>query len=202
MRLGVAVFLASSSVASHSRALLRSGLLRQRAYLCVVPRPISAASRSLPQTDLRCSPDTVLSWLNFTVTLSALAAGLLNFGDQVGRISAAMFSFVGECAGELGCGRRKRRKEAGADCALEEAGLRRYWGQSVCSAARACDLGEGTCREEWGTGPSGLKLPELAGSPQSGSPSVGGRCANLSAPARAHSSYCAVRWAGHAPPHT
>ena len=38
----------------------------------------------------------VLSWLNFTVTLSALAAGLLNFGDSVGRISAAMFSFVGE----------------------------------------------------------------------------------------------------------
>ena len=38
----------------------------------------------------------VLSWLNFTVTLSALAAGLLNFGDKIGRISAAMFSFVGE----------------------------------------------------------------------------------------------------------
>ncbi|PWN91561.1 putative VTC1-protein controls Sec18p/NSF-dependent priming of snares and [Acaromyces ingoldii] len=37
---------------------------------------------------------TFLSWLNFTVTLSALAAGLLNFGDNVGRISAAMFSFV------------------------------------------------------------------------------------------------------------
>lgn len=39
---------------------------------------------------------TFLSWLSFTVTLSALAAGLLNFGDNVGRISAAMFSFVGE----------------------------------------------------------------------------------------------------------
>ncbi|TQS33016.1 hypothetical protein Golomagni_06654 [Golovinomyces magnicellulatus] len=39
---------------------------------------------------------TFLSWLNFTVTLSALAAGLLNFGDKIGRISAAMFSFVGE----------------------------------------------------------------------------------------------------------
>ncbi|EPQ27330.1 uncharacterized protein PFL1_05252 [Pseudozyma flocculosa PF-1] len=37
---------------------------------------------------------TFLSWLNFTVTLSALAAGLLNFGDKIGRISAAMFSFV------------------------------------------------------------------------------------------------------------
>ncbi|PWY99621.1 putative VTC1-protein controls Sec18p/NSF-dependent priming of snares and [Testicularia cyperi] len=37
---------------------------------------------------------TFLSWLNFTVTLSALAAGLLNFGDKIGRVSAAMFSFV------------------------------------------------------------------------------------------------------------
>jgi hypothetical protein len=45
------------------------------------------------------------------VTLSALAAGLLNFGDQVGRISAAMFSFVGECA----AGARLRGKEADED---------------------------------------------------------------------------------------
>lgn len=37
----------------------------------------------------------VLSWLSFTVTLSALAAGLLNFGDRVGRVSAALFSLVG-----------------------------------------------------------------------------------------------------------
>lgn len=29
------------------------------------------------------------------MTLSALAAGLLNFGDKVGRVSAALFSFVG-----------------------------------------------------------------------------------------------------------
>lgn len=38
---------------------------------------------------------TFLSWLSFTVTLSALAAGLLNFGDRVGRVSAALFSLVG-----------------------------------------------------------------------------------------------------------
>lgn len=50
-------------------------------------------------THLTC---TVLSWLNFTVTLSALAAGLLNFGDNIGRISAAMFSFVGKIQA---CGR-------------------------------------------------------------------------------------------------
>jgi hypothetical protein len=31
------------------------------------------------------------------VTLAALAAGLLNFGDRVGRISAALFSIVGAC---------------------------------------------------------------------------------------------------------
>lgn len=43
-------------------------------------------------------PHAVLSWLSFTVTLSALAAGLLNFGDKVGRVSAALFSFVGTFA--------------------------------------------------------------------------------------------------------
>src|SRR5260221_8942042 len=57
---------------------------------------------------------TFLSWLHFTVVLGGLAVGLLNFGDkvsdpsifepigitvlfvnQVGKISAAMFSVVG-----------------------------------------------------------------------------------------------------------
>ncbi|KAI0004947.1 vacuolar transporter chaperone 1 [Russula compacta] len=37
---------------------------------------------------------TFLSWLHFTVILGGLAVGLLNFGDKVGKISAAMFSFV------------------------------------------------------------------------------------------------------------
>ncbi|KAL7271624.1 GTPase regulator Nrf1 [Rhizina undulata] len=37
---------------------------------------------------------TFLSWLNFTVILGGLAVGLLNFGDQVGRISAGLFTFV------------------------------------------------------------------------------------------------------------
>ncbi|TBU33021.1 vacuolar transporter chaperone 1 [Dichomitus squalens] len=37
---------------------------------------------------------TFLSWLHFTVVLGGLAVGLLNFGDKVGKISAAMFSFV------------------------------------------------------------------------------------------------------------
>lgn len=40
---------------------------------------------------------TFLSWLHFTVVLGGLAVGLLNFGDKVGKISAAMFSVVGEC---------------------------------------------------------------------------------------------------------
>ena len=37
---------------------------------------------------------TFLSWLNFTVILGGLAIGLLNFGDQVGRIRAALFTLV------------------------------------------------------------------------------------------------------------
>ncbi|KAF2864101.1 vacuolar transporter chaperone 1 [Piedraia hortae CBS 480.64] len=37
---------------------------------------------------------TFLSWLNFTVILGGLAVGLLNFGDQVGRISAGLFTLV------------------------------------------------------------------------------------------------------------
>ncbi|KAG6911252.1 GTPase regulator Nrf1 [Tephrocybe rancida] len=39
---------------------------------------------------------TFLSWLHFTVVLGGLAVGLLNFGDRVGKISAALFSVVGE----------------------------------------------------------------------------------------------------------
>ncbi|CAB4413694.1 unnamed protein product [Rhizophagus irregularis] len=37
---------------------------------------------------------TFLSWLQFTVVLGGLALGLLNFGDKVGKISAAIFTFV------------------------------------------------------------------------------------------------------------
>jgi len=41
---------------------------------------------------------TFLSWLNFTVILGGLAVGLLNFGDQVGRISAGIFTLVAMAA--------------------------------------------------------------------------------------------------------
>jgi len=41
---------------------------------------------------------TFLSWLNFTVILGGLAVGLLNFGDSVGRISAALFTIVAMAA--------------------------------------------------------------------------------------------------------
>lgn len=41
---------------------------------------------------------TFLSWLNFTVILGGLAVGLLNFGDSVGRISAALFTLVAMAA--------------------------------------------------------------------------------------------------------
>lgn len=37
---------------------------------------------------------TFLSWLNFTVILGGLAVGLLNFGDRIGRISAALFTVI------------------------------------------------------------------------------------------------------------
>ncbi|KAL1760113.1 hypothetical protein FB107DRAFT_256861 [Schizophyllum commune] len=41
---------------------------------------------------------TFLSWLHFTVVLGGLAVGLLNFGDKIGKISAAMFSVVAAVA--------------------------------------------------------------------------------------------------------
>lgn len=47
---------------------------------------------------------TFLSWLHFTVVLGGLAVGLLNFGDKVGKISAAMFSVVGEWSFRGLCG--------------------------------------------------------------------------------------------------
>ncbi|KAL1921584.1 uncharacterized protein VTP21DRAFT_11300 [Calcarisporiella thermophila] len=37
---------------------------------------------------------TFLSWLQFSVIVGGLAIGLLNFSDRVGRISAALFTFV------------------------------------------------------------------------------------------------------------
>ncbi|KAK2737762.1 vacuolar transporter chaperone [Myotisia sp. PD_48] len=41
---------------------------------------------------------TFLSWLNFTIILGGLALGLLNFGDRVGQISAALFTVVAMAA--------------------------------------------------------------------------------------------------------
>ncbi|KAJ9122499.1 GTPase regulator Nrf1 [Naganishia vaughanmartiniae] len=37
---------------------------------------------------------TFLSWLHFAVVLGGLAVGLLNFGDKVGKISAALYTIV------------------------------------------------------------------------------------------------------------
>jgi uncharacterized membrane protein YidH (DUF202 family) len=37
---------------------------------------------------------TFLSWLHFAVVLGGLAVGLLNFGDKIGRISAAMYTVI------------------------------------------------------------------------------------------------------------
>ena len=36
---------------------------------------------------------------SFTVILSGLSLGLLNFGDKVGRIAAGMFTLVGQSEG-------------------------------------------------------------------------------------------------------
>lgn len=49
------------------------------------------------------SERTFLSWLNFTVVLGGLAVGLLNFGDRVGQISAAVFTVVGSSLPYLWC---------------------------------------------------------------------------------------------------
>jgi uncharacterized membrane protein YidH (DUF202 family) len=37
---------------------------------------------------------TFLSWLRFTLLLGALAIGLLNFSDHVGRVSAVIFTLL------------------------------------------------------------------------------------------------------------
>ncbi|KAJ1957422.1 GTPase regulator Nrf1 [Dipsacomyces acuminosporus] len=37
---------------------------------------------------------TFLSWLNFAIVLGSLALGLLNFGDQTGKIAGAAFTLV------------------------------------------------------------------------------------------------------------
>ena len=37
---------------------------------------------------------TFLSWLHFSVIISTLSLGLLNFGDKVSRVSAMIFTFV------------------------------------------------------------------------------------------------------------
>lgn len=67
--------------------------MNERVGCSVLPAPHVACRTDVLHVIHHCS---VLSWLNFTVTLSALAAGLLNFGDKIGRVSAAMFSFVGK----------------------------------------------------------------------------------------------------------
>jgi len=46
---------------------------------------------------------TFLSWLHFAVVLGGLAVGLLNFGDKVGKISAAMYTVIGQSSPQTLC---------------------------------------------------------------------------------------------------
>ncbi|KAF8920726.1 hypothetical protein CPB85DRAFT_503419 [Mucidula mucida] len=57
------------------------------------PKHIALPVRVEPKVSF-ANERTFLSWLHFTVILGSLAIGLLNFGNKVGLISAAMFSFV------------------------------------------------------------------------------------------------------------
>ncbi|CAG8563759.1 10701_t:CDS:2 [Paraglomus occultum] len=57
------------------------------------PKRIDLPARVEPKVFF-ANERTFLSWLQFTVVLGGLAIGLLNFGDRIGRISAALFTFV------------------------------------------------------------------------------------------------------------
>ncbi|CAG8535205.1 11145_t:CDS:2 [Funneliformis caledonium] len=60
----------------------------------IIQRRIALPARVEPKVFF-ANERTFLSWLQFTVVLGGLAIGLLNFGDRVGKISAAAFTFVG-----------------------------------------------------------------------------------------------------------
>ncbi|CAG8493508.1 1860_t:CDS:2 [Scutellospora calospora] len=59
----------------------------------LLPKRIALPVRVEPKVFF-ANERTFLSWLQFTVVLGGLAIGLLNFGDKVGRISAALFTAV------------------------------------------------------------------------------------------------------------
>ncbi|CAI2176474.1 16040_t:CDS:2 [Funneliformis geosporum] len=59
----------------------------------LIQRRIALPTRVEPKVFF-ANERTFLSWLQFTVVLGGLAIGLLNFGDRVGKISAAAFTFV------------------------------------------------------------------------------------------------------------
>lgn len=68
-----------------------------RGSLTIVGKRIALPTRVEPKVFF-ANERTFLSWLNFTVILGGLAVGLLNFGDQVGRISAGLFTLVAMAA--------------------------------------------------------------------------------------------------------
>ncbi|KAI9674358.1 MAG: vacuolar transporter chaperone [Trizodia sp. TS-e1964] len=78
---------------------------------------------------------TFLSWLNFSVLLGGLAIGLLNFGDDVGRIAATLFTGVAMAAMLYALvtfhWRAKSIRRRG------QAGFDDRWGPTVLAAALA-----------------------------------------------------------------
>ncbi|KAI7890551.1 VTC domain-containing protein [Mucor mucedo] len=63
-------------------------------------RPVESRSRNVvpvaapPAKTFFANERTFLSWLRFTLLLGALAIGLLNFSDHVGRVSAVIFTLL------------------------------------------------------------------------------------------------------------
>jgi uncharacterized membrane protein YidH (DUF202 family) len=79
---------------------LKTTFLRQRTDNTNKPAPPANSTRARP---IQKAPPvktyfanerTFLQWLKFTLLLGALAIGLLNFSDHIGRISAAIFTVL------------------------------------------------------------------------------------------------------------
>jgi len=66
----------------------------QRLYRPILPGKRIALHVRVEPKVFFANERTFLAWLHFAVILGGLAVGLLNFGDEIGRISAGFFTFV------------------------------------------------------------------------------------------------------------
>ncbi|KAI7877448.1 SPX-domain-containing protein [Lichtheimia hyalospora FSU 10163] len=57
-------------------------------------RRAAATAKPPPVKTFFANERTFLAWLQFTLLLGGLAVGLLNFSDNIGRVSAGMFTFL------------------------------------------------------------------------------------------------------------